>query len=158
MKLHLFLVQYTELCLCYAGLFLGQAARSSAATESARMERSGRTIWPRHSSSYISGRHLQDSWAAVGGGYLERRDAFLTDAVLIHLFFSPMTNGLISQLSHWHAILQFLLGIPPHRSLSLKKGICPTFPTFILTKKEYNKKIQMSIQIQSPKDKMIERS
>lgn len=29
----LFLVQYTEFCLCYAALFLGQAAGSSAAVQ-----------------------------------------------------------------------------------------------------------------------------
>lgn len=124
MKAHLFLVQYTEFCLCYAGLFLRQAAGSSAATECTGMERSGHTIWPQHSSSYISGRHLQDSCAAVGGGgYLQGRDAFLMDAALIHLLFSPMTNGLISQLSHRHAILQFLLGIQPHCSLGLENDL-----------------------------------
>lgn len=114
--------------LCYAVLFLGQAAGSSAATREHR-DGSGCAPWPRPSSSYISGRDLQDSWAAVvGEAICKKRDAFLMDVMFIHVFFflpSLVTNGLIIQLSPWHVI--FLTGIPHQNVSSLDKDL-PEIP------------------------------
>lgn len=63
--------------LCYAALFLGQAAGSSAAAAAEAAEHrdsSSSAPWPRPSSSYISGRDLQDSSAVFRGGYLQKKE------------------------------------------------------------------------------------
>lgn len=61
------------------------------------------------------------------------------DAMFIHLFLSPVTNGLIIQLSPWLVILCFLMGRAPpgkhlHHSLSLQKDM-PEIPQSCLSTK-----------------------
>lgn len=121
----LFLVWYTEFCLCVMLLCSwdrrpGHPQQQSTGIAPAPLPDLG------PSSSSISGRDLQDSWAAFRGGYLQKRVSLLTDAMFIHLFLSPVTNGLIIQLSPWNVISHFFMGripSPEHlrRSLSLEK-------------------------------------
>lgn len=108
----LFLVWYTEFCLCVMLLCSwdrrpGHPQQQSTGIAPAPLPDLG------PSSSSISGRDLQDSWAAFRGGYLQKRVSLLTDAMFIHLFLSPVTNGLIIQLSPWNVISHFFMGRIP---------------------------------------------
>lgn len=103
--------------LCYAALFLWEAVVSSSAAESSGI---APALLPDPSppaptsvgETYkIPGRQLREA-------ICKKRGAFLMDAMFIHLFHSPVTNGLISQLSHWHVILCFLMGRIPLWNIS----------------------------------------
>lgn len=61
------------------------------------------------------------------------------DAMYIHLFLSPVTNGLIIQLSPWLVILCFFMGRATpgkhlHHSLSLQKDVPEIFKVVFLQK------------------------
>lgn len=103
--------------LCYAALFLGEAGGSSSAAESSGIA-PALLPDPDPPAPTSVGETYKIPGRQLGEAICKKEGAFLMDAMFIHLFHSPVTNGLISQLSHWHVILCFLMGRIQHRNIS----------------------------------------
>lgn len=105
----LFLAQYTVLCRSVPRTVAGSSAaaqqQQSTRIAPALLPDPGPPVPTSVGETYkISGQQLGEAICKKRGG------AFLTDAMFIHLFLSPVTNGLIIQLSPWNVILHFFQG------------------------------------------------
>lgn len=110
----LFLAWYTEFCLCVMLLCSWDRRPGHPQQQSTGITPApycSLTSAPPAPTSVgetykIPGRHL-------GEAICKKRGSLLTDAMFIHRFLSPVTNGLIIQLSPWNVISHFFMGRIP---------------------------------------------